>query len=467
MSLFIGLFAVYSLIMLFIGLHGRSRPDDDSAFFGERPLESLAMAFTVTASWFGAATCLVTFDEAIRDGFASLWNLGAPTLATLALFIALAPRIKALGHVSLSQYFSSRFGPGIAGFVTLVVAAYMTLLAASQFSAWGQIAPLFEIEPRMAIVTGALCVIGYSAFGGFRSVVRTDAWQLLLLGAAVLLLLAGALLYSPGAQVEARDFRLTATLPRHLSITLGFTLAWTISPIIWQRISASRSVRSARRGLSLSMVLFSLLISMVALSGILWRSATSPGQSALLAVRRQLPLWMGLIIEIGLAAAIMSTADTALNNGALALHPGKGNGLRWWKKMNLAGAGVILTGFLALWIALRHQSVLKLMGLAGELMSCALFVPGIYALLKGPGPAKAAALSLAGGGGFAVFSFIAQTSAGKLAAWWPPWPYSTGIGVVFSALGFCAGMIWSKRVSPPASAGAAEPLSRNRSLPGR
>ncbi len=466
--MFIGLFAVYSLVMILIGIHGkkRIRPDGKTVFFGDRPLGVPAMAFTVTASWFGAATCLVTFDESIRAGFSSLWNLGAPTLATLTAFIVLTPRIKKLGHTSLSQFFHTHFGSGVAGFVTVVVAAYMILLAASQFSAWGQIAPLFDIEPRSAIIMGTLCVIAYSAFGGFRSIVRTDRSQLLLLSAAVLLLLLGALIYSPDARVTPQDFHFFTHLPRHLSITLGFTLAWTISPIIWQRISASRSVRSARQGLFLSMILFTLLISTVALSAILWRPAVAPGQSALLTVRQQIPLWMNLIIEIGLAAAIMSTADTALNNGALALHPGSGRRLSLWVKMNLRGAGVILLGLMALWIALRHQSILKLLGLAGELMSCALFVPGIYALLKGPGPSAAALLSLSCGGGFAVFSFIAQSSTGKLASVWPSWPYSTLIGIILSVLGFLGGMAWKKRISSlRRAAGAGENPCRPRARP--
>jgi len=448
MSLFVTLFAIYSIIMIGVGLSRRNgkEPTPKIVFFGERPLGSPSFALTVTASWFGAATFLITFQDAVRNGFSSLWTLGAPTVITLVLFIILTPKIRSLGHTSLSQFFNIHYGPAIASFVTALISIYMTLLAASQLSAWGLVAPLFDISPQNAIVTGTLCVVFYSAWGGFRSVIRTDRLQFILLSVAVLLLLLGAFLYSPGKTLSMGDFDFSNNLPLHLSSTLCFTLAWTISPIIWQRISASRSTRSARLGLSLSMILFSLLIAMLALAAIFWRPVLSSTQSPLFTIRQLTPVWMNLTIAIGIAAAIMSTADTALNTGALALQPFTEGRFERWSWLNLRGMGVILMGGVALWIALGHQSVLTLLGLAGELMSSALFIPGIYALLRGPGPRLAAGLSIFLGGVFAIISFIMQTSALKPASSWPVWPYSSLMGIGLSILGFAIGIIIKKRV---------------------
>ncbi len=449
MSLFVALFTFYSILMIVYGLIRRKGTvlNNKTFFFGDRPLSAPSFALTVSASWFGAATFLITFDESLKNGLSSLWTMGAPTLITLALFIMLSPRIRSLGHTSLSHFFNSSYGPAFGAFVTLLVAAYMTLLAASQLSAWGRIAPLFDLDPEKAIIIGTLCVILYSAFGGFRSVIRTDRLQFFLLSAAALMLLSGALFFSPLKSIAATDLDFSKGLPGHLAGTLCFTMAWTISPIIWQRISASRSIGSARLGLSLSMILFSVLITCVALAAVFWRPALDPAQPALSSIRVLTPLWMSLIIEIGLAAAIMSTADTALNTGALALQPFGSRRLGIWSKLNLHGAGIILLGGLALWIALLHQSVLTLLGLAGELMSSALFVPGIYALIRGPGPGLAAALSMILGGGFAVISFFMQTSANQATHFWPNWPYSSLMGIALSLLGFIVGMAWSKWVS--------------------
>lgn len=446
MSLFLTIFILYILVLMTFGPGRKSakKRDPGSVFFGIKPLGTLSMTATTTASWFGAATYLVTFDAATRTGFSSLWFMGAPTLFTLIIFILLAPRIRALGHISLPHFFREHYGPAFAAFVTLLIAGYMILLTASQFSAWGQIAALFEMTPASAIITGALCVILYSSLGGFRSVVGTDRLQFILLCAGVLLLLTAAFFTTPSPVLEKGDLDMTRDLGSHLSITLCFTLAWTISPIIWQRITACHSLQTARRGLSLSMLFFSLLIIAVVLAAIWWRPFLEPGKDALLTIRQRLPLWMGLLIEVGLVSAIMSTADTALNTGALALQPFTlKRGLKRWSALNLRGLGVVLLGLLALWISLRHQSILKLLGLAGELMSSGLFVPGMFALLRGSHHHLAGGLSLVAGGGFAVISFVMQTS--QITGSWPKWPFSSLIGIGLSLLGYGLGLFVSRR----------------------
>ena len=106
-------------------------------------------------------------------------------------------------------------------------------------------------------------------------------------------------------------------------IFLSFVLAWTISPIALQRIQAARSDGAARRGLTAAAASLTGLYALVVLIGIMsfplygGRTLTAPLVSTLISERRG-PVLGGLLFAAVLAA-VLSTLDTALNAGALAL----------------------------------------------------------------------------------------------------------------------------------------------------
>ena len=63
----ISLFAYFALLALAGILLVRKNKSFDDYFFGARNLGSLLIFFTVTASWFGAASTLATFDDALNE----------------------------------------------------------------------------------------------------------------------------------------------------------------------------------------------------------------------------------------------------------------------------------------------------------------------------------------------------------------------------------------------------------------
>ena len=105
-------------------------------------------------------------------------------------------------------------------------------------------------------------------------------------------------------------------------MVLSFVCAWTISPIVWQRIQAARTPRHARRGLLAAALTFLMVYAVIVAIGILalplfpGRELQGPLVSVL--VSSVGALLSGLLF-VGVAAAIMSTLDTAINTGALSL----------------------------------------------------------------------------------------------------------------------------------------------------
>ena len=110
---------------------------------------------------------------------------------------------------------------------------------------------------------------------------------------------------------------------RNALIALSFTLAWTVSPVAWQRIQAVRTAKQAKRGLLASAGLLAALYTLIVAAGILFRpvlGAPADG-SPLLArfIASASGPWLGGLLFVAVMAAILSTLDAAINTGSLCL----------------------------------------------------------------------------------------------------------------------------------------------------
>ena len=200
---------VYVLAMYALGLWARGRIHDAEDFLvaGRRLPLSLAWA-TLLATWFGAGTLLTATDEVRKHGFqrAALDPLGAGFCLILAGLFFAAPLWR-MGLLTLSDFYRRRFGKR-AELISacIMVPSYFGWVAA-QFVALANMLELFFDTPlELGILLVAVVATGYTLLGGMWSVTLTDAVQisLVLAGLVVLALLAARPLVvaasSPGSR---------------------------------------------------------------------------------------------------------------------------------------------------------------------------------------------------------------------------------------------------------------------------
>ncbi len=433
---------IYFVLLILTGmLLSRKNINFDDYFYAGRKLGSLLIFFTVTASWFGAASTIVTLEDAVKNGFRSIWLLGIPTVITILFFIILNKKIRKTNFVSLPVLLKESYGPAVASLSSLLIFFYMVLLTASQFVAWGKfVGPVIGENYSITIIFGALIVILYSYIGGYLSVVFTDGLQFFLLVSAIIVLLLyffrTPLIFYPN------DFHLLENIQRNGWMTISFTLAWIISPIVWQRIASARSSKTSRRGLFLSVMVFSLLYTAIILTAISVRAI--PGASFEKLINHLLPQSAGILVFLGIAAAIMSTSDTAINLAALTLVRDILPLSSSHRTIGYSKAATVVAGIFAALIALKFNSIIKTLGLASEIMAEGLFIPGMAALLFKIKKPLAGLLSLLAGGIFAILVFL---KAFGLALPVPQWPYSLPYGLLLSLLGFVTGCLLDKSSS--------------------
>ena len=447
----------YAAVLWAAGLRRPGRGGGlESFFLASRRLGPVRVAFTLCASWIGAASLLVSMDEASRDGLSAVWIIGAPAVATLLILAALIRPVRATSGLTLSELMHSRYGRAAETLTTVLVVWYMTVLAASQMVAAGPFLSAFlGTGPVLGMALAAAIVVAYSATGGLRAVARTHVVQFLLLVAGVSGMAASLASRVAWSDVRAAAaglgkgayFDVLAGADRTLLIAASFVLAWTISPIAWQRMQAARSEGAARKGVLAAALLLGLFYSGIVALGMLFLPAPPSGAAGVPLVTRfvyaEAGSFLGGLVFVTVLAAILSTMDAALNAGAFTLTKdllGRrsregGPESRALGVARITSAALAAAAFL---IAARLGDILKTLGLASTIMAEGLLIPGLAALFLKKRAPLAGLLALVLGGGHATVCFLAESGLRLFPV--PAWPRSVPLGVGLGAAGFLAGL---------------------------
>jgi len=142
---FLILFLSYLGLVLFFGLgFSRKMRTLEDFFLASRGLSAPLIFLSLTASWFGATSILVSVDEAFRSGISAFWLIGVPAIVTVLVFaVFLAGPIRSLDVLSLPDLVEMRYGRTVRHMTALLIIWYMILLASSQMVAIGQFLKLF------------------------------------------------------------------------------------------------------------------------------------------------------------------------------------------------------------------------------------------------------------------------------------------------------------------------------------
>ena len=457
---FLVLFAYFVLLFLVSFIFSKRMKTLEDFFLASRNLPAFLVFMSLSASWFGATSILVSADEAYETGVSSFWIMGVPAVLTVLLLgFFLARPIRRLPIVTLPDLVELRYGRTVRHMASILIVWYMVVLAASQMVAVGNFLKSFLGTPYlMSLALGTIVVLVYSIFGGFFSVTITDSLQFFLLvvgvfGLFLFLSDTSSLKEIPLIASElGKDqyFNFFFDFKRNFLIVLSFTLAWTISPIAWQRIQAARTYRDARQGLFSASGMFFLLYGLVVFIGMLslpvFFSMRLEGPLLSEIISSRAGVFLSGILFVAVVAAIMSTMDTAINTGAFSLtrdvyqqifSSREGRGVVLVSRLS-----TFLVGGLAFCVATKFQSILKTLGLASEIMTEGLFIPGIAMIFLKKKLPMAGFLSLLLGGGFSIVGFLCEVKLLPLS--WPAWPYSVPYGLGLSLGGFGLGFAIEK-----------------------
>ncbi|MBM3330007.1 MAG: sodium:solute symporter family protein [Calditrichaeota bacterium] len=378
---------LFFIIGLSLKASREERSTIEGFLVGGRRLTLPSLIATTVSTWYGGI--LGVGEYSYKYGLSNWLVFGVPYyLAAFIFALVIAGRASSSRLLTIPDQFRLSYGngPAMVGaswvFVMTVPAAYILMLGVL-------INLIFGLSLAIGVVISAVVSTAYIAVGGFKSDVRTD-WLQFVLMYVVFAIVVGLLIANYGgweflkANVPADHFRW------HGGNSTGYIISWyfialaaLIEPSFYQRAFAARTPEVARRGIILSIPLWFLFDLMTTTAGLYARAILGPGRSGIdafpLLGEAALPYGLKGLFLVGMVATIQSTVDS---NSLLAASTLAHDLLGRWKRLAgridevpLTRVGLALSAGLAVGIALWSESVVEIWHKLGSLGTPGLLLP--------------------------------------------------------------------------------------------
>ena len=315
MTLSIIFFLIYIAIVVFIGLVSSRKESEDDFMIAERKVQGVQVAATISAGFFDGSVLAIYLAYIYQYGFSAIWLFVGLALGFL-LLKKYAGRIKQkadeLKVYSMPEYFFRILGKknGLM-FSFFLVLQFFLLLIVNLIISGKVLAAIFPIPYFLAVVIGGLIVLTYLLLAGFKAVIRTDFFQLIIM--FIMTLTVGIFLLGK-THIPISEFNLGTLGAGNIIgflILAGFGIM--VAPDLWQRIFATKDEKNLKRGLNYSVIILLVLgvvISVVGLATKQFFPNIVPEDALVTGFSHLLPFGLKELGMVLLYAVALSSSDT-------------------------------------------------------------------------------------------------------------------------------------------------------------
>jgi len=467
----IGIIISYFVLVLGIGFWvARGTKTGEDLFLGGRTFGWGLIGLSLFASNISSSTIIGLMGAAYTTGIVNSvyeWMSGIPLIIAAMIFVPLylRSRITTIPEFLQRRYDrrSQLFFSGVTIFTTIMIETAGALYAGTLvLQAFFPNLVMWQTALALAFIAGL-----YTASGGLKAVVYTDAIQ-----AVILMIGCSIMTYILFEKVDFDWARVVASAPEgHFSVVrpiddpglpwtglllgvpfMGFWY-WSTNQYIVQRVLGGRNIKQARWGVILAgfLKIIPLFIMVIpgALALTLYPGLENGDAVFPYLVTNVLPVGMVGLVLAGLISAILSSVDSALNSSSTLIvidfiKPGNPD----LTGADIARYGRITTVVLMVIAALWAPQIQNFTGLWDYLQQMfSIFVPPIIVLfLVGVfykrGNGDGAFWTLVGGTGMGILLFI----LGEMDIWKLHYTNNVGISIAVSTLIF---ILVSSMTAPP------------------
>ncbi len=334
----IGIIAAYFIFVLGIGFWiARKTKDSEDLFLGGRTFTYGLIGLSLFASNISSATIIGLSGAAYSTGVVQSvyeWLSGVPLIIAAVVFVPLYLRSRI---TTIPEFLEKRFDRRSQVFFSIMtITSSIVIETAGGLYAGALVLQTFFPDLVLWHVTLGLAVVAgiYTAFGGLKAVVYTDAIQ-----AIILIIGCSALTYILYGQLDFSWDRVLAAAPEgHFSMVrpigdetmpwtglllgvpfLGFWY-WTTNQYIIQRVLGAVDIKHARWGMILAGFLKVIPLFIMVIPGAmaisLYPGIENQDMVFPTIVTQALPVGMVGLVLAGLISAIMSSVDSTLNSAS-------------------------------------------------------------------------------------------------------------------------------------------------------
>ena len=315
MTLSITFFLIYIVIVVIIGLISSRKETEDDFMIAERKVKGFQVAATMSAGYFDGATLSIYIAYIYLYGFSAIWLFVGIALGFI-LLRKYAYRIKQkadeLKVYSMPEYFFRIFGKrnGLM-FSFLLVLQFFLLLIVNLIISSKVLSAIFPISYSTSVIIGGTVVLTYLLLAGFKAVIRTDYFQLVIM---FLMSFMVAVFLFGKTNIPISEFNLgTLGIGNIIGFVVLSTFGLMVQPDLWQRIFATSDEKNLRRGLNYSIFILPILgivISVVGLATKQFFPNIIPENALVTGFSQLLPLGLKELGMVLLYAVALSSSDT-------------------------------------------------------------------------------------------------------------------------------------------------------------
>jgi len=434
---------IYLVLLLLLGLTRRLKSSSSASdmILGGRTLTLPAFVASLVSTWYGGILGVGEFS--FRYGISNWLVFGVPYYLAaflFAMFLARRARQSELLTIPdrLAQAYDNRtaLAGAVVVYLMTVPAAYVLMLGVlCQF--------LFGWPFWQGVLLGTLFSVIYVYLGGFRSVVRTDLFQFVLMFIGF-----GLLLVMVVTEYGGLAFLVESLPKEHLTwhggnsgwyIALWYiiALATLVEPAFYQRCYAARSAKVARTGILVSIVFWFVFDFLTTACGLYARALlpdlAEPVASYPALAMAVLPPGLLGLFALALLATVMSTVDSysflaasTFGNDIMQ----RGFGISEREVTVYTRFGLVVSVMLAVVLAIFFRSAVDIWHALGSIGTPALLVPVFFGFVgRRRLPAGVALLSIVLCGGLSLVWYLSQYVTADGAYWWGIEPIFPGLMV--------------------------------------
>ena len=394
----------------------RKNSGADDYYVGGRKMGSWHIGLSVVATDVGGGFSIGLGGLGFVMGISGSWMLFTGLLGAWLSAVFLIPRIKGNkafdSFYTFPEIFNFFYNHKVAFLAGLISAIGYTGFTSSQILAGAKLASgtFVGLDMQTALVIMGIIAIGYTVMGGIKAVIYTDTIQWILLMAGLIFIGLPLSYYAVGGweviqnTLPAEFFSLTNLRWQDL-INWAVTIIpiWFVGMTLYQRIFASRDVKSAKKAWFIAGVFeWPIMAIMGVLLGLMSRVAAEQGMFDYLGIldasqadpESGLPMLLRTILPVGIMGLMMSAYFSAiLSTADSCLMAASGNVVsdllakifKWHNTdktfLRTSQIVTLLIGIIALILASLMTNVLELMLYSYAFMVSGLFVPIIGALV--------------------------------------------------------------------------------------
>lgn len=297
--------------------------DEESFLLSGRKMSLAAFVATLVSTWYGGILGVGEFSY--QSGLSTWLILGFPFYVFSALFAwLLAGRIRMNKALSLPEAVGNFYGDAAGRFSAIPIfilvspAPYILMLGLIFQYLTGGAGHFLWYASAVALFS-----VAYVSFGGFSAVVHTDMLQIALMfgGFIFLIIFAGMEFGGLGkllASVPADYSNITGGQDWQYILVWFFIALWTfVDPSFHQRAAAAKNPQTAKRGILISILMWSVFDFLTIFSGLYGWAILGPELAEPIMVypylaNEILPIGLKGLFFVALLATIMSTLDSYL-----------------------------------------------------------------------------------------------------------------------------------------------------------